>query len=154
MIRMIPHLWTNSNHNCAPRLAYSFLMKNTGMLALSDNVRRLKEYRGWTLIELAKRAGVSKSALGYLVSYKDENDRHPTMETVEAVAGAFDLQAWQLMVPDQPIELLVNQQLQHHLADYVVVGAEGRAAVDRITQVEVRIAGSEKLNPENIQKAG
>lgn len=74
-------------------------MQSTATLALADNVRQLMARNEWSQRELAKRAGVSQRAVGYLINYKDAQDRHPTTQTVEAVARAFGLQAWELMKP-------------------------------------------------------
>lgn len=66
---------------------------------LAKNVERLMEARGWTIVETASRSGVSKSAVGNIRNYRDRSDKHPTTETVEMLATAFGLQAWQLMCP-------------------------------------------------------
>jgi len=121
-------------------------MQSKATLALRDNVRALMEFKGMSQRDLAKEAGISQRAVGYLLQYQDDNDRHPTTSTIEAVAQVFDLEAWQLMVPNQPIELLTSRQLVNHTMDYLEVGNDGRAAVDRITEVEVRIAGTSTDN--------
>lgn len=115
------------------------------MLALADNVRRLKQHRGWGLVELARRAGVSKSALGYLINYKDRNDRHPTMETVEGVARAFDLELWQLMVPDLPLDMLESHTFARMIENYRDAPPSGRAMVERIAESEVKYAVAESV---------
>ncbi len=115
------------------------------------------DYRGMSQRELAKEAGISQSAVGFLLRYSDMNDRHPTTSTVEAIAKAFSIRAWQLMIPDAPLELLLSQQLEKHTMDYMQVGPEGREAVDRITEVEVRSATLQKgLNTGDgsVRKAG
>lgn len=130
-------------------------MKNTATLAIRDNVQRLMQDRGMSQRELAKLAGISQSAVGYLLRYKDVNDRHPTTSTIEAIAGVFGLQAWQLMIPDQPLAVLKSQQLEKHTLDYLQASEEARAAVDRITEVAVRPASSETLEENRrTKKAG
>lgn len=73
------------------------LLNATNVLA--QNLDRLMESRGWGLVETATRSGVSKSAISNIRNYRDRGDKHPTTETVEALAKAFGLQAWQLMCP-------------------------------------------------------
>ncbi|MDN5924169.1 MAG: helix-turn-helix domain-containing protein [Xanthomonadales bacterium] len=127
-------------------------MQNKATLAIRDNVQQLMQcHGGMSQRELAKKAGLSQSAVGYLLRYRDVNDRHPTTSTIESVAQVFGLEAWQLMVPNQPIELLLSQQLDAHLTDFLKLNADGRAAVDRITAVEVRVAGAEKTPQQAIQ---
>lgn len=135
-------LCSAGKHNCASGSAYATRMQSKATLALRDNVARLMEHTGMSQRELAKEAGISQRAVGYLLQYKDINDRHPTTSTIEAVAQVFNLDAWQLMIPDQPLELLLSPRLKLHTKDYMEVGEDGRAAVDRITEVEVRIAGT------------
>jgi transcriptional regulator with XRE-family HTH domain len=74
-------------------------MESHATHTLVKNVRSLMESEGLSQQRLAKRSGVSQAAIGYLLRYKDEQDRHPTTQTVEALARAFGLQAWQLMMP-------------------------------------------------------
>lgn len=147
-------LCSASKHNCASGSAYPSRMQSKATLALRDNVARLMEHTGMSQRELAKEAGISQRAVGYLLQYKDINDRHPTTSTIEAVAQVFNLDAWQLMIPNQPLELLLSQRLKLHTMDYMDVGNDGRAAVDRITEVEVRIAGSttDKQETKNLKQ--
>lgn len=122
------------------------------MRALADNVLRLKERRGWSLAALARRAGVSKSALGYLVNWSDPNDRHATMETVEAIARAFEIEAWQLMVPDSPIELLESKRFRTMIENYRAAPDAGKLQIERVAESEIRYA-IVKDKPEPEQKA-
>lgn len=56
--------------------------------------------RGWTLVEMEKRSGVSKSQISNLLNYKDRSDNHPSTKTVEAIAAVFGLQSWQMLRPE------------------------------------------------------
>lgn len=56
--------------------------------------------RGWTLVDLAARSGVSKSAISNVRNYRDPSDKHATVQTVDALATAFGMQAWELLRPD------------------------------------------------------
>lgn len=122
---------------------YSGRMENEATLALADNVRRVMDHKGWTLLDLAKRTGVSKSALGYLVNYRDSSDRHPTTKTIEGIARAMGLPVWQLMMPNMPLELLESQRLTKLIENYRDAPAEGRAQVERIAESEVKYAVAE-----------
>lgn len=70
-------------------------------LMLAARVRDLMERRGWSQDETARRAQVSRRSVGYLVNYRDRGDRHPTLETVEAIASAFGMPVWRLLMPDE-----------------------------------------------------
>jgi len=110
--RSVPLLWPNvnhkcgatgceeSNHNCGTPADYSPRMqKSKAALALADNVRRLMDDRGWKTKDLAKATGIAKSAINYLLGYKDASSRHATLETVEIIANEFKVAPHLLLVP-------------------------------------------------------
>ena len=48
---------------------------------------------------LGKRAGISQTSVGYVVNYRDENDRHAGVDTIEAIAVALGVEPAQLLDP-------------------------------------------------------
>jgi transcriptional regulator with XRE-family HTH domain len=118
-------------------------MESNPTLALADNVRRLMADTGLSQEGLAKRAGISQRAVGYLVNYRDAQDRHPTTQTIAAIALAFDLEVWQLMMPNLPFELVRSKRLARLIENYVDAPESGRAQVERIAESEVRYAVAE-----------
>ena len=130
-------------HNSAVHSAYAAWMQINATLALADNVRRLVADSGVSQDELAKRAGISQRAVGYLVNYRDEHDRHPTTQTVEALARAFDVEVWQLMMPDMPLDLIQSKRMARLIENYRDAPEGGRAQVERIAESEVRYAVAE-----------
>lgn len=82
-------------------------------LVLRDNVARLMSQYGWTQQGLAKRSGVSQSRIAYLLGYRDKQDRHPTTDTIQRLATALGVSAWQLLCPldAQPQPPAVNPEL-------------------------------------------
>lgn len=147
MGRIIPQLWTVYNHKGGRAFPYSGRMQNEATRALADNVRRLMDSRDpvWKLTDLARHSGVSKSALSYLLNYRDSSDRHPTTETVEGIATAFGLPVWQLMMPNLPIELLQSHRMARLIENYRDAPPEGRAQVERIAESEVKYAVAEAV---------
>lgn len=72
--------------------------------ALAENVRLLKDAAGLSEKQLEKRTAavgmkVSSSAIGYVLNYRDENDRHATLNTVEGLARVFNVDPAQLLIP-------------------------------------------------------
>jgi transcriptional regulator with XRE-family HTH domain len=120
-------------------------MQSSATLDLVENVRRLMKDEGWSQTELAKRAGISQRAVSYLLNYRDAQDRHPTTETIEGIAGAFGLQVWQLMIPDLPLELLQSQRFSKLIENYRDAPEEGRRQVERIAESEVKYAVAETV---------
>lgn len=78
-------------------------MNRNATHVLSENVRRHMSLRGWGLVETQKHSGVSKTAISNLLNYKDRGDKHPTTQTIEMLAGAFKVSAWQLMCPSDAL---------------------------------------------------
>lgn len=143
-MRAFEHNCALSNkHNCAGVGAYAARMRKSATLALADNVRRLMEDAGLSQRELASKAGISQRAVGYLLNYKDEQDRHPTTQTVEAVAGAFGVDSWLLMMPDLPVELVKSKRFEKMIENYRDAPDAGRAQVERIAESEVKYAVAE-----------
>jgi transcriptional regulator with XRE-family HTH domain len=134
-----------NKHNCAGAGAYANQMQSNVTHALVDNVRRLMAHAEWTQRELAQRAGISQRAVGYLINYKDGQDRHPTTQTVEAIAVAFEIEAWQLMMPNLPLELIQSKRFTKLIENYRDAPESGRAQVERIAEGEVRYAVAESV---------
>jgi len=68
--------------------------------------------------QFAKMAGMSLRTLGYILANdtKDadgEKQRYaPTLRTIERVAKGFRIDTWQLLFPDFPAELVLNETLR------------------------------------------
>jgi transcriptional regulator with XRE-family HTH domain len=86
-------------HVCATHGTYARGVSTNLTLLLSSRVREMMRRRDWSQEETAKRANVSRRSVGYLLNYRDRSDRHPTLETVEALASAFHTPAWKLLAP-------------------------------------------------------
>ena len=117
-------------------------MDSRATRALAVNVRNLMEAHSPKLSQaaLAQRAGVSQRAISYLVNYRDVQDRHPGTDTAEAVAGAFGIPLWQILIPDIPLEVLLSGQLTKLVENYRDAPPEGRASVDRVAESEAKLS--------------
>jgi transcriptional regulator with XRE-family HTH domain len=83
------------------------------METLRDNVTRLMKARDWSQHTMARKSGVSQSAVGYVMRYRDPQDKRPGLENIEMMAKAFGLQAWQMLCPieEQPEAEPVDREL-------------------------------------------
>lgn len=63
--------------------------------ACARHVRLLRLQRGWSQPELADRVGLSTTAIQSLEAGK----KSPTLRTLDAIAHAFEVEAFQLLVP-------------------------------------------------------
>ena len=55
-------------------------------VALGERVRNLREARGWTQRELARRAGIASKSV---ISYYELGERHPTLDNLVLLAKVF-----------------------------------------------------------------
>lgn len=111
-------------------------------LGLAANLQRLMDHYGLSQAELARRSGVAQRTISTLLNDEDPNASNPRAKTLEQLATYFGIPAWQLLVPDMPLELLVSHQLTKLVENYRDAPDEGRATVDRIAQSEVRYANT------------
>lgn len=83
------------------------------MTILRDNLARLMAARDWSQHALAAKSGVSQSAIGYVLRYRDHQDKRPGVEQIEKLAKPFGLQAWQLLCPlnAQPVPEPLDAEL-------------------------------------------
>lgn len=63
--------------------------------------------RKWTQEDLAAKSGISQTHIGNIL----RQETAATNEKIEAIAAAFKLPSWLLMVPDLPIEVLDSPQI-------------------------------------------
>ena len=96
--------------------------------------------RGDSQANLAARAGISQRAVGDILTYGTSHFKNPTMKVISAVAKAFEMPPWLLMLPGLPLELAKSQRLARLVENYRDAPEEGRATVDRIAESEVRYA--------------
>ncbi len=62
---------------------------------LKENIQKLLDYNGWSARQLATKAKID----GKTISKIFNKDSAPTSRTIDAIAGAFRLESWQLMIP-------------------------------------------------------
>ncbi len=79
--------------------------KNTASQVVADNLKSLMKEKGWSQPALAEKSSVAQRSISNLLrpteraASKSGKAPSPTVAQVEAVARAFDLEAWQLLCP-------------------------------------------------------
>jgi transcriptional regulator with XRE-family HTH domain len=92
--------------------------------------------RGWTQVELAKKSGVSQRMISSILSCESGC----SVETADALAHAFGLTGWHLIMPNLSEDLLKSKAIQVLLESYVTASDEGRALIDAIAAREARLS--------------
>ena len=95
----------------------------TTELQLGPRIRALRQARGFTLRELAERAGVTESFL----SQVEREVTSPSIASVQRIAGALDLAIAELFVEEAPHGRVVRRADRRRIAYPglgAVIGAE------------------------------
>jgi len=61
--------------------------------ALGDTIRELREMRGWSQGDLARRSGVGRSN----ISEQENKNNHPELRSLAKIADAFDARPSELL---------------------------------------------------------
>ena len=101
--------------------------------ALAANVRTLMAAVGWSQVELSRRSGVAQRTISNLLRPETGST---TVETVTALAGAFGVEPWALLVPGLPPDVAQSPALRILIDNYLHAGPQGRRALDRIGELE------------------
>lgn len=96
--------------------------------------------RGDSQKSLAARAGLSQRAVGDLLTYGKTHYKSPTIRTSDAIADAFGLPLWVLLVPELDLDLLKSPELASLITHYRDAHWDGRANIVRVAESEVRYA--------------
>lgn len=91
--------------------------------------------RDWTQVDLAGKSGVSQTMISSVL-----NERSGcSIETADALAHAFGLTGWHLLMPGLTEDLLKSKAVQKLLETYVNATPEGQALIDAMAVRESKI---------------
>lgn len=96
--------------------------------------------RGDSQKSLASRAGLSQRAVGDLLTYGKTHYKSPTLRTADAIADAFNLPLWVLLVPELDLDLMKSPALANLITNFRDAHWDGRLNITRIAESEVRYA--------------
>lgn len=114
---------------------------------VAHNVRALMDRRGWTQKQLEAESKVSQRHISSVVNGKAAL----TYDTLDALAAAFKLPGWLLLLPELPVELLDSQKIPLLVGFYRDAGPEGRELVGRLAEREAH-HNREKSKVVHLQK--
>lgn len=100
---------------------------------LARNLSLLMSQEGWNQVDLAKHSGVSQRQISNIL----RRETGCSVEHAEALARAFGLQGWHLIMPTLRQDLqagMVAKLIDH----YAAASDAGRSAIDRVAELESR----------------
>lgn len=89
---------------------------------------------GMKKAELANKSGVSERMIGYILA----KEKAPTVEVADALAKAFDLPGWMLLLPDLSVRIAKTGKLQTLVTKYTQSSDAGREYIDRVAEQEAK----------------
>lgn len=108
--------------------------------ALANNLKMLIDHYDLSQKDLESKSGVSQRTISNMVRH--DSGHCPSIENVEAVARAFRLKTWQLLIPGAPLEILLNATIEKVVDNFVHSTIEGRDMITRVAHREAAIAAS------------
>lgn len=91
------------------------------------------ERHGYTQKGLADRAGVSQRTISNLL---DPEKHSPTLESVDAVAAAFGLEGWHLIIPTLVDDLEGDTSIASMVKAYMRSSQNGKRHILRVAERE------------------
>ena len=102
---------------------------------LANNLRALMDERQWNQVELSKRSGVSQRQISNIL----RRETGCSIEHAEALAQAFGLEGWHLIMPTLRRDLKTGA-VAKLISNYAEATDAGRAAIDRVAELESHYA--------------
>lgn len=93
---------------------------------LARNLRTLMDARGMSQRELASTSGVSQGQLSAILNTASAC----SIEAAEALARAFGLHGWHLLLHDLPKDLIDSPRIGQMVEGYLKLNGEGREFID------------------------
>lgn len=89
------------------------------------------------LVALAQASGrpIHKLPRGFslrTLAHARDAQHNMTLRTLTAIATAFGLEPWQLLIPDLPAELALDQRLAQTVRDYLNAHKAGKEAIETV----------------------
>lgn len=106
---------------------------NNSSEAIADNLNRLMKDRKISRKDLSAKCG-GKPSPRYLANILNQ-EYAPTIVMIDALADAFNLKSWHLLMPDLDIEV-AKKEMPLLLDNYKKSSAEGREYIMRIADKE------------------
>lgn len=142
--RTIPLRRQAPNRVTASRTLLDMAKDREASLALANNLKRLMEHQGLSQNELARKSGIGQRSLSTILNLERPLEINPRSTTITAIASYFGIPAWQLLIPDLPLELMLSHRLTKLIENYRDAPEVGRTNVDRVSESEVRYGDNQK----------
>lgn len=124
-------------HQKIRHLLHAQIMDNKTRKIVAHNIKRLRISKNWNQTELGKRAGVGQTTVS---SIENPDGKSPTLEILAALAKAFDVPEWTLLVDGSCLDAQQLRTLDHLIHTYADLPESGKSQVQRVAEAEERYA--------------
>jgi len=100
--------------------------------AVARNLLALMEERAWKQTDLAGRSGVGQSTISAIL----RREKAASVDTLDRIAAAFGLAAWQLLMPMLTNEPEATARVLELCQHFSVSSADGRALIAQVARRE------------------
>ena len=90
---------------------------------------------------LATKSGISLRMIAYILS----GQKKPTTKTIEALAKAFGVKVWQLLIPGLRPELIKSGKLDSLVKNYSQTSEKGREWIDHVAEQEAKYSNDKRV---------
>lgn len=111
-------------------------MTKSTLEILANNIKRLIEYHDLAQDDIAKKTKIGQTTLSNVL--RPGSLASITTKTLEELARFFDLEVYHLLIPNLPIEELLNKRIEKIVECYSQSTSDGRENIKRIAENEVR----------------
>lgn len=95
---------------------------------IAANIKMLIKEWPMQIDELAQKSGVTKRMIQYVIS----QERAPSIEIADAIATAFGISGWQLLIPDLRSDLVRQGKLTALVTNYGNASFKAREYIDEV----------------------
>ncbi len=117
-------------------------MDRNSQKALAENLDKLMKHHGFSQERLAAKAGIGQRTVSNLL--RPDAGKSPTMDSIGKVCSAFGIDTYQILIPDTPLDLLLNHSLNDLIDNYKKADSEGRDNTLRVAENEARYSTNRK----------
>jgi transcriptional regulator with XRE-family HTH domain len=99
---------------------------------IARNLRELLDLREWSEHQLAARSKVAQKTINNVLHQRSAC----SVETAEAVARAFNLAGWHLLIPGLPSQIMKSPALFTLVQDWLTSSRDGRQLIELVARRE------------------
>src|SRR3990167_876051 len=109
-------------------------MNNLPSETLIVNLQMLLKKTGISTADLAKKSGVTKRMIDYILS----RERGASIDIAGKLSGAFGLNGWQLIMPSLPYDLAKTGQLDKLIENFTRCDQKSQQYISHVAEREAK----------------